>query len=240
MRLLVFIIAMLGGGTWGFAQTAATGVGTTSPHPSAVLDVNSTTGGVLIPRMTREQRDAIPNPAEGLEVYVTDLLGKYYFDGESWERTSQVLLTTASQIYSFAEGVTGTGSGSTTSKPLNGIQIEFNAEDANFAATTGDEAIRFSEAGTYLLEINGVVERTIRYNPQIVGMIEIYRNGTLLDNTTKASLSQHANRSLNRLTFGQRLVLDLDAGDELTFKYKKEGHDGVGLRFSDFLIFISK
>ena len=39
---------------------------------SAMLDVKSTTKGVLIPRMTFTQRNAIVNPAAGLIVYCTD------------------------------------------------------------------------------------------------------------------------------------------------------------------------
>jgi len=40
--------------------------------PSAALDVKFSDKGVLIPRMTMEQRDAIANPAEGLMVYCTN------------------------------------------------------------------------------------------------------------------------------------------------------------------------
>ncbi len=42
------------------------------PDNSAMLDVKSTTGGFLLPRLTLVQRDAIQNPAEGLMVYCTD------------------------------------------------------------------------------------------------------------------------------------------------------------------------
>ena len=38
---------------------------------SAVLDISSTTGGVLFPRMTTTQRNAITTPAEGLVIYNT-------------------------------------------------------------------------------------------------------------------------------------------------------------------------
>jgi N-acetylneuraminic acid mutarotase len=48
------------------------GVGTTIPNSSAILDVNSTTKGLLLPRMTSAQRDAIVNPANGLSIYNTD------------------------------------------------------------------------------------------------------------------------------------------------------------------------
>jgi uncharacterized protein (TIGR02145 family) len=45
------------------------GIGTATPHPSAKLDVTSTTQGFLPPRMTTAQRNAIINPAEGLIIY---------------------------------------------------------------------------------------------------------------------------------------------------------------------------
>ncbi|MCC3158737.1 H-type lectin domain-containing protein [Hymenobacter sp. 15J16-1T3B] len=47
------------------------GIGTTTPDPSAALDVQSASQGVLIPRLTRTQRRAIANPKPGLMVYQT-------------------------------------------------------------------------------------------------------------------------------------------------------------------------
>ena len=49
--------------------TGKLGIGTATPDPSAQLDVTSTTGGVLLPRMTTAQRDAIANPKEGLLIF---------------------------------------------------------------------------------------------------------------------------------------------------------------------------
>jgi len=46
-------------------------IGTATPDASAILDVTSTTGGVLFPRMTTTQRDAIGSPANGLVLYNT-------------------------------------------------------------------------------------------------------------------------------------------------------------------------
>jgi hypothetical protein len=43
-----------------------------APDPSAALDIDYTTKGFLLPRMTFEQRNAIPNPVEGLMVYCTN------------------------------------------------------------------------------------------------------------------------------------------------------------------------
>lgn len=47
------------------------GIATASPDASAILDVTSTTGGLLFPRLTTTQRNAISSPANGLVLYNT-------------------------------------------------------------------------------------------------------------------------------------------------------------------------
>jgi hypothetical protein len=58
---------------------AQIGIGTTFPNASSVLDITSTTKGMLTPRMTTVQRNAITTPADGLMVYDTDLKVFYYY-----------------------------------------------------------------------------------------------------------------------------------------------------------------
>jgi hypothetical protein len=58
---------------------AQIGIGTTAPNVSSVLDITSTTKGMLTPRMTTVQRNAITTPADGLMVYDTDLKVFYYY-----------------------------------------------------------------------------------------------------------------------------------------------------------------
>ncbi len=53
------------------AQVAVNTDGTL-PDNSAMLDVKSTSQGLLIPRMTLAQRNAIASPATGLMVFQTD------------------------------------------------------------------------------------------------------------------------------------------------------------------------
>ena len=66
-----------------FAQV---GINIETPDPSAALDITSTTGGLLVPRMTKAQRGFIDTPATGLMIYQTDgIPGFYYFNGSSWE-----------------------------------------------------------------------------------------------------------------------------------------------------------
>lgn len=64
---------------------AQVGINTATPHQSAALDITSTSKGVLIPRMTFTQKNAIVSPATGLLVYQTDAAaGFYYYNGSSW------------------------------------------------------------------------------------------------------------------------------------------------------------
>ena len=52
---------------------------------SAMLDVQSTSKGVLVPRMTAAQMAAIATPAAGLMVFQTDgTVGYYYYSGSAW------------------------------------------------------------------------------------------------------------------------------------------------------------
>lgn len=63
------------------------GIGTTSPDSSAVLDISSTSGGILLPRMNTSQRDAIPSPATGLLIYLIDGTKQclQVYNGTGWE-----------------------------------------------------------------------------------------------------------------------------------------------------------
>ena len=64
------------------------GIGTTNPF--GALDVASTTKGVVIPRMTKAQRDAISAPVAGTMVYQTDNTpGLRMYDGANWMRFTE-------------------------------------------------------------------------------------------------------------------------------------------------------
>ncbi|MBK8845006.1 MAG: tail fiber domain-containing protein [Bacteroidetes bacterium] len=68
-----------------FPTSGAAGIGTATPNASSLLDVTSTTKGVLIPRMTLAQRNAIASPATGLLIYQTNSTpGFYYYSGTAW------------------------------------------------------------------------------------------------------------------------------------------------------------
>jgi integrin beta 8 len=56
-----------------------------TPHPSALLELKSGAKGLLIPRVTESDRQAIDNPAEGLLIYQTDgSAGFYLYSASRW------------------------------------------------------------------------------------------------------------------------------------------------------------
>jgi hypothetical protein len=62
------------------------GIGTNVINSSAIMQIQSTTQGILIPSMTSSQRTSIQNPAQGLIVFQNSApIGFYYFDGSSWQ-----------------------------------------------------------------------------------------------------------------------------------------------------------
>jgi len=67
-----------------FSQNNNIGIGTTTPHASAKLDVESTTQGFLPPRMSKGEILSISSPAEGLVVYNTNSKALNVFNGTDW------------------------------------------------------------------------------------------------------------------------------------------------------------
>jgi hypothetical protein len=63
-----------------FTTHAQIGIGTVTPNVSSVLDITSTTKGLLAPRMTTAERTAIVTPAESLLVYDTTVKAFYYYN----------------------------------------------------------------------------------------------------------------------------------------------------------------
>jgi hypothetical protein len=59
-----------------------------APVASAILDIKSVTKGLLIPRMTTTQRNAISSPATGLMVYDTSLGFIYVYKGGAWHQNA--------------------------------------------------------------------------------------------------------------------------------------------------------
>lgn len=110
------------------AQNDQVGIGTTTPDPSAALDIVTSARGVLIPRMTTAQRDAIGSPATGLVIYNSTTNQFQYYNGTQWE------------------SVVGDGDGDYLL--LSGGTMSGNIDlDANILENIGDASTDFTAGG---------------------------------------------------------------------------------------------
>ncbi len=81
-----------GGNNLNITGTGKVGVGTTTPAASATVDISSTDKGVLLPRMTQTQMNAIASPATGLLLFCTDCapVGFRFYNGSAWSEMMPV------------------------------------------------------------------------------------------------------------------------------------------------------
>ena len=107
MKKIVLSIAFI---AISFTSVAQVGIGTTTPNASAILDVESTTKGLLIPRMTNTEAAAIA-PAAGLLIYCTNCSGAGLFINNGTEFVSVTDGTTlaATPLAASVASLTGGG-----------------------------------------------------------------------------------------------------------------------------------
>ena len=83
-----------------FGQQPGVAIGGTSVDSSAILDLQSTTAGLLVPRMTATQRQNIQLPAQGLIIYETDNSTFKVFDNSNGWIDLTTSLTDNNTLYS--------------------------------------------------------------------------------------------------------------------------------------------
>ncbi len=118
-KQLLSIVLVLITTTWIKAQNNV-GIGTTTPDASSIVDMQSTSKGMLVPRMTTAQRLAIVSPANSLLVYDTNFDCYYYYITAT---TSWVSLCSAGSGATGSTGPTGAAGsiGATGPTGNNGI-----------------------------------------------------------------------------------------------------------------------
>ncbi len=122
-----------------FAQQV--GIGTNSPDSTAVLDIQSTNSGILIPRMTTAQRTAILGVAKGLLVFDITTNSFWFHNGTSWDNLSTTK-NTLNQAYN--EGGAGLGRKITA----NDSAVIINGEDGLYVTGTYNSGTDVEIEGT--------------------------------------------------------------------------------------------
>lgn len=139
----IILIALMSFTALGYAQV---GINTNNPDASAALDITSTTGGLLVPRMTEAQRDAITSAATGLMIYQTDgTVGFYYYNGSGWAEVAATSKTYSIHTF-YAE--------------LGGYVIEVNSDGTHGLVV----AMQDQGAASSWYEINDFVSSPINHD----------------------------------------------------------------------------
>lgn len=133
------------------AQVAINSTGA-NPDNSAMLDVTSTTKGMLIPRMTTAERTAIASPATGLLVYDNTLSLFYFYTGSAWAPIA------ASGSDWSTTGNSGTISGTQFLGTTNAQHLDFRTNNIVHirVRTTGQIEVLNPSLSTYLGENAGL------------------------------------------------------------------------------------
>lgn len=135
-----------------FAQNNV-GIGTTTPSPDAALEVRSTNQGVLVPRLTTTQRNAIATPTEGLLVYDTDV--NCFFFYESTAATWQSLCNAGGTGPAGPQGPAGVAGSPGATGPVgpagppgangtNGVGVTSTVDNGN-----GTFTINYSDGSSF-------------------------------------------------------------------------------------------
>jgi len=135
------------------AQSVAINTDGSTANATAMLDITSTTKGLLIPRMTTAQRNAIAAPAKGLMVFDITLNQYWYHNGSAWTVFSTGSATNywtmnGTDIYNNNTGNIGIG----TSTPINKLQIGILSGSSitgnDIAIGNGSQAMSFFQSAT--------------------------------------------------------------------------------------------
>lgn len=122
------------------AQSVAINSDASQPDNTAILDIKSSSKGLLIPRLTTAQRTGIVSPAIGLTVFDTDTYSNWIFRGD-------VMGSWVELLHSLDKHWNRTGINIFTTNTGNvGIGTSSPAEKLTINAT--DPAIKFLNAGT--------------------------------------------------------------------------------------------
>jgi hypothetical protein len=175
--------------------SAQTSIGTTTPNASAKLEIASTDKGLLIPRMTKAQREAIilSSAANGLMVYQTDDLAGFYVNTSAnttiaWTRVNTNWIRTGNDISYTAGNISTTGAltgGNSSTSNISGFAANIVSTAINYPITSADngKVIQSTSASGIIITIPTGLPTGFNCTVVQMGAGQVTFSGTYLNRT---------------------------------------------------------
>lgn len=209
--------------TFSLAFSQNVGIGTTTPDASSILELNSTTLGFLVPRMTDAQKTAISSPATGLLIYQTDLPnGFWYYDGTMWKQ-----LTSVEKIDDLIDGKSDSDGSNDYSSVFLGLESgRTDIENDSRCIGLGYQSLYSNNdgyaniaIGYQALYLNTNTSGSQGLNNNAIGYQALYSNTSASGNNAFGLWALYSN------TIGQQNT----AIGHLSMYFNTEGHNNVAL-----------
>jgi hypothetical protein len=214
--LLTFVITMTT-----IAQSVSINVDGSRAHSSAIFEVKSTTKGVLIPRLTKFQRNAISNPATGLQIWCRNCsplgIGEIQnYNGSVW---TAVTPSSTADIAASIDKNYVTDAQVTVLENTLGANSGDNATNSQYSELSTDVSENTAKVGVTELQANEIVENTAK-----VGYTEslVSANETVVANTNKVGITESQATDIRVNT--EKVGITSEQASEIVKNNDKEGY----------------
>lgn len=196
---------------------AQVGIGTTNPHPSAALQVESTTGAFVPPRMSGTEINNIPTPLAGAVVYNSTDNAYVFFDGSSWIRLvdDQLPAIILEREFTSPNTVINGSESSYTAFPLTDTHRITPALPLVYDVV-GNGTVEVQDAGVYQVTAGYAVNSVDDDNHKFI--IGCFVNGTLQGYLNRGNL-KYPNGTTDDFGTTGVITLNLAAGDDVSVEY---------------------
>ncbi len=223
------------------ASTSQLSLGTTTPSTSALLQLESTNKGLLTPRMTQVQRDAIASPVVGLLIFDTTTNGFENYNGSAW-----VSVGSSSGNASVATGTVNSFAYYSGANQLN-AQSSLFINGANIGIGTGiptqvlDVNGNINTSGTYFSNITSGTNRYFFSATGTVNSYSVYENSGIAYINSYTGMTLRANQNggsggdLTVSAGGGNLLLNSGGGNIVI----SGGNVGIGTSTPNFALAVN-
>jgi hypothetical protein len=160
-------------------RTATTALSTRSS--SASLEVQSTTKGFLLPRMTTSQKDAITSPATGLQVFDTTLNQINVYNGTSWVGVGSSTIPAVATVTATSGNIPAIN---LQSFPTGIFEVDMAAAGSNVTFNAPTNPVN---GGVYTFRFTNVTAHNIDFPASFLD-----QTGAVYDGNTTLLISQNS------------------------------------------------